>query len=108
MKPFKPPLIPKLSKSPKKITSIDEFLRNLLFDLNMLNDKRENNTARNVLMIDVAVQVIIQPKTSKQYNQKLTIGQMEYVNYLIQLLIFLFESNFGGSLDDKNQHHIEN
>ena len=49
MKPFKPPLIPKLSKSPKKITSIDEFLRNLLFDLNMLNDKKENNTARNVI-----------------------------------------------------------
>ena len=76
MKPFKPPLIPKLSKSPKKITSIDEFLRNLLFDLNMLNDKKENNTARNVIDDDVAVQSYYPTKISKQYNQKLTIGQM--------------------------------
>ena len=69
--------------------------------------KRKIIQPEMLLMIDVAVQSYYSTKTSKQYNQKLTIGQMEYVNYLIQLLIFLFESNFG-SLDDKNQHHIEN
>ena len=62
--------------------------------------KRKIIQPEMLLMIDVAVQSYYPTKTSKQYNQKLTIGQMEYVNYLIQLLIFLFESNFG-SLDDK-------
>ena len=69
--------------------------------------KRKIIQPEMLLMIDVAVQSYYPTKTSKQYNQKLTIGQMEYVNYLIQLLIFLFESNFG-SLGDSNLHRIEN